>query len=340
MMHPFLAELRSDLIAYDESRPRSQQTELGASDTYECRARALLKLLAVPPSEEKMSWPANVGSAIDGHVGTARCHVNPARLAQLKVSYRGVKCTVDEYDPPTTTLTDWKSKEDRGAIADVEKDGPDPSNVGQVMIGAAALREAGYPVTRVRLCYLTRDGDLEDGYVWEADFDQAQADAAADWHAEQVAEAAPWKDGLAAGGRTPEPMDLVDLRDKPRWWCAEFCEHLSNCRGEDTGLDPADPETEDLGRRFLEAKDAQESADDRRKYYRNLLAPLRGPLVIDGRRLNWSGGTEKPVTKVDVDEMESQFRLFLGEPPMKTTTTVTARSLRVTKAAPKKGAKS
>ena len=329
-MSDFLAELRADLIEFNEKHwPRSQQTSLGASDTYGCRARGLLKLLGVSPSEEKMSWPANVGNSIDEWVGRARVTVKPNRLAQVKVVYRGVPCTVDEYDPDTETLTDWKTKDDAKAVGDVRKYGPTESQRGQVQMGAAGLIEAGHKVTRVRLCFMPREGDLEDGYSWEAPFSREEADQAAEWHAEQVVRAEQWKARL---GSSPEPADLEPLRDKPRWWCSEYCEHLRNCRGLASDPDPVDEETKQLGRDFLIARADADDAENRKRYFRKLLQNVSGPVVVDGQQLSWVGGNPAERDEIDQEELLAAFRMFVGEPPTTHVVYTTSRSLRVTKA--------
>jgi hypothetical protein len=327
-MSDFLAEIRADLITYNEQHwPRSKQTRLGASDTYQCRARGLLKMLGVPPSEQKMSWPANVGNSIDEWVGRARTTVNPNRLAQVRVRYRDVPCTVDEYDPDTKTLTDWKTRDDAAKVSDVRRYGPDESQVGQVNLGAAGLIEQGHEVETVRLCFLPRNGDLEDGYVWEAPFSRHEADRAADWHAEQIELRDAYKDGP-----TPLPDDLALLRDKPKWWCSEYCEHLQNCRGLNTDLDPADEETQSLAREFLVARADAADAEDRKQYFRRMLSSLTRPIEVDGQRLNWIGGNRDSKEVLDVEELKASFQMLIGDLPMSTITTTSTRSLRVTKA--------
>jgi hypothetical protein len=324
-----LAEIRADLIEYNEKHwPRSKQTVLGASDTYGCRARGLLKLLGIPPSEQKMSWPANVGNSIDEWVGRARTTVRPERLAQVRVRYRGVPCTVDEYDPVTKALTDWKSKDDAAKVSDVRRYGPDESQRGQVMIGAAGLIEAGHEVERVRLCFMPRNGDLEDGYVWEAPFSRQEADAAADWHAEQLA----LRDEMRESTPEGQVPVLDGLRDKPSWWCGEYCEWFQHCRGLRRDLDPADDETKELASQFLTARADMKDAEDRRDYFRRMLSNLDRPVEVEGQRVNWTGGGRTSKEVIDQEELLAAFRTFVGEPPMTRVTSTSSRSLRVTKA--------
>jgi hypothetical protein len=158
-----LAKVAAEIEAWDATRPRSLQTAIGASGLYGCRAEHTLRLNEVPESDPHLSWAALVGTAIHG---VAEAAAPASVLTEQRFTYRGVTATIDRYDAPV--LVDLKTKEDAAAIAKVRKTGPRREQIAQVMLGAAALQEAGYVVEQVELLFLPRVGSLEDGWSWRS----------------------------------------------------------------------------------------------------------------------------------------------------------------------------
>lgn len=217
-VHPVLDEIAE----WDRSRPRSLQVELGASQLLGCRAAAVLRLNEVPETDARLRWDALVGSAI--HMLAEQAAPKPV-LVEQKFAYRGVTATVDRYDPRTRTLTDLKTKDEPAKIAAIQKYGPSPQNIAQVMVGAAALQEAGHEVDAVELLYVPRIGDPNRAWVWRSEPDRAIADRAIEWAERTVREAGLRKDLSPA-------EQAWGLQDEPERFCARYCAHFTACRGE------------------------------------------------------------------------------------------------------------
>lgn len=218
MTHPVLAEIE----AWDRSRPRAQQVELGASQLLGCRAAAVLRLNRVPETDSRLRWDALVGVAIHSACEQA---ASPDVLVEQRFAYRGVWATIDRFDTASGVLTDVKTKSNAAAIRKAQRFGPSRQHVAQVMLGAAALQEAGHTVERVELLYLPRDGEASDVFVWSALPDRALADEAAEWAAAV--------DALALDRAHLDPAGMVrGLRDEPDRFCARYCAHFSACKGE------------------------------------------------------------------------------------------------------------
>ena len=218
-VHPVLDEIE----AWDRSRPRSQQIDLGALQLLGCRAAAVLRLNEVPETDGRLRWDALVGVAIHSACEAA---APEGVLVEQRFQYRGVWATVDRYDPRTKTLTDVKTKEDVLAIRKVQKYGPSRTHKAQLHLGAAALQEAGHPVELVELLYLPRVGQPEDAWVWgPVAPDRKAADYAAEW-AGWVTREAGERRHLPAWGQ------VEGLQDERPDFCRRYCPFVSACRGE------------------------------------------------------------------------------------------------------------
>lgn len=309
-MSDTLSSVAADVVAWDARRARSRQTQPGASSTFGCRAETVLRGTGVRPSDPRLSWPAVVGTAI--HAVLEQARAREGRVNEHLYVYRGVKCTVDELDPPT--LRDFKTREDAAAIATVRRDGPKAGQIAQVMLGAAAAREAGHEVTTVELVFLPRAGDLTDGWVWSAPFDQQIADEAADWH-EQVR-------GLISERTGWEPSDVAEgLRDQPLSWCRVYCPFVTVCRGE-LPAPVVDEGVRDVAAEYLEAKALEAEAKSRADKARRFLEDYTD---LRGVGLQWSGGNVKTVEEDDVE----LARMLLGADwPTRIVEKVTPRTLR------------
>jgi hypothetical protein len=303
-----------EIEAWDNNRPRSLQVEIGASGLYGCRAASVLRLNGVPETDGSLRWDALVGTAIHG---VAEAAAPKTVLVEQRFTFEGVTATIDRYDPGTATLTDAKTKEDAAAVAKVRKYGPDERHVAQVMLGAAALQDAGYDVERVEILYLPRVGNpREDGYLWSATPDREQAVAAAEWAREVTEEA-------AARAEMPVEEQVYGLRDELPSFCFAYCPFVTACRGTSAPPVEVDPLIEATVREYLEADAQEKDAAARKAAARRFLEPYQS---LPG--LRWQGGNAKSVEELDLDRMLEDYRALIGEPPTRTVEKVTARSLR------------
>jgi hypothetical protein len=306
--------LCDEIEAWDSSRPRSLQVEIGASGLYGCRAASVLRLNGLPETDARLRWDALVGTAIHG---VAEAAAPEGVLVEERFTFRGVTATIDRFDPATKTLTDLKTKNDAAAVAKVRKYGPDDRHVAQVMLGAAALQDAGHKVERVELLYLPRVGDPRtDGYLWSAVPDREQAEKAAEWAREVTEEAA-----TRAGLTVAEQVD--GLRDELPSFCHAYCPFVTACRGSAEPPAEVDALVEATVAEYLEADAQEKDAVARKQAARRFLEPYQ---QLPG--LRWQGGNVKQSEELDLDRVLEDYRALIGEPPTRTVEKVTARSLR------------
>lgn len=313
-MSDFLVKMHAELLAAENNRDRAQQTEAGASQTEGCRAELVMLASGVPESDPRLGWQAWMGNA--AHERLAALLAGEGRVLETKFYYRGVPCTIDRYDVDDTSVTDYKSKGTAGDIATVRRDGPNRRNVKQVMLGAAGVREAGHNVTTVRLVYFPREGDLlKDSYVWEAPFDQALADEAAEWH-EKV------RALIAERHDLPVEAMVDGLRDQPPSWCWTYCTRVTACRGERPVTPPLDEAVADIAAEYLEAKSLEEEAKARISKARVYLEPYEDLSTVG---LQWTGGNPLKGEEIDMDAI----RFLIGDDlPMRPKQGTSSRSLR------------
>lgn len=312
MTHPLLVELHDDLLAADALRPRSVQREPGASDTYGCRAALLLRARGVSHSDPRLGWQAFVGSAIDQAIGAVRGD------AQVRLVYRDVPATIDELRPPV--VRDWKTVGTAGDVLRRKVDGPRPKHVAQVMLGAAAAIDAGHDITTVQLVYLPRDGELLDGWVWEADFDRETADAAADWHHAL-------SDTITARADLEVPDALDGLRDEPLTFCRRFCPHVTTCRGVDDLIPLDDPGLIEAAEEHLHGATLIDEGKARQAKARPVLLGLSGR--VGSVEVRTYGGGSKEVEVEDVDALRQLWTFIRDEPPP-TRTEIRTSAVRLT----------
>lgn len=241
----------AELQAADDARPRSLQVEPGASQAGSCRAALLMRTTGTEPTDRRLNLATLWGTAVHSMCEQA---ASPGDITEQKFFYRGIPCTIDRYRPDVQTVVDYKTKASPEKITEIRESGPSAGNVWQIMLGAAALIDAGHDVKTVELLYLPRSGGtVDDCYLWSADFDQAIADEAADWMRAE-------RERAEALGRPATVDDLDGLRDEPFFFCAAVCEFFTLCRG--PGALPSDDDYAEAARRFYEANRAAKAAAD------------------------------------------------------------------------------
>lgn len=309
-------EIRADLIAVNRARPRSKQVHTGASQIHGCRAATVLRLNGAP-EQRGVGWKAEVGTAIDRTIGAVRKQRRPWVLDQLSLTYRGVPATIDELDPRAKRITDWKSKNDAHAIAEIaDGEGFTDTYRAQVHLGAAAAIEAGYEVETVQLCYIPRNGEWEDVWVFAEPFNREIADSAVEYVNETDALS------LERGGM-PWRWQAEGLRDQPPTWCYAFCGFYPVCRGEEPPTE-VDAFTKKSVREYLDIKARMDQDKARLKVLAEALEPFHEVVLKDGNGLMWVGGNKGE--EVDSARVLDEYKALFGELP--TRPTVSPRYLR------------
>jgi hypothetical protein len=294
--------LAAELLAYDQGRDRSKQTEPGASQVLSCRAAMLLRTTGAEPSDPRLGLAALWGSAIHS---TCENAAGWEQVTERKYRYRDVPATIDRFDPERETLTDLKTLKDPEAVTAIRASGPKRRHILQVQLGAAALIAEGFPVKTVELLYLPRSGgSMDDAWLWESDVDQALADEAADWllaergRAEQL-------------GRPATTDDLNGLRDEAFFFCASFCEHFSTCRGRDAG--PSQDDLAEVAGEFDAGKRLEAAGKAQKAEAARLLAGFTG--TAGPWKVRTSPDTSAVVLDTDAIKARAEEWTFVtGEP--------------------------
>lgn len=296
-----LADLRHDIETYiREQKPRGLQVETGASQLYGCVAEAIFRLRG-EPSQEPLSWDAEVGTAIHEYLATVRPKVRDGMIVEQRFVFRNVPATVDCLIPAEQILIDYKSDKDADDILGVPVAGK-PKWRGQLMVGAAGAREAGYDVRYVAIVLLPRSGDLDDARVlgpWE--YDEAEAVAATEWAADA--------DTLALD---PD-VDPRDHRGMPAFWCRAYCGYAKSCRGELSELPDLD-ELAPVAADYFAALQAEKDGKARKKELAPLLLGAKGRAGEFTVTTVHNGGQES----LDTDALVEAWQfLYDSEPPTK-----------------------
>jgi len=191
----------------DSQRDRSTQVELGASSVGGCRANAWHILNQTPKTNldtEKLS--AIMGTAIHNTIYEALKAYDVFGndfILEESFSDEFFKGHCDFYSRESETVYDWKTV----TLAKLAKGGlPTKQQKIQVNIYASLIAQK-YPVKRVGLVFIPRDGKMKDIVAWEDDYNPKLVDEARIWVAQVKAM------------ETPPPPEK-----SAAFWCAEYCQ--------------------------------------------------------------------------------------------------------------------
>jgi hypothetical protein len=306
----------------DARRPRSRQTQLGASDTV-CGRRAAYILHGTTPTDQPDKRTAILGTYIHhgllesarteygwlversvqddlirGHVDVVQ--LDAATAARLPARHRPVVpadvLTVEDVKTKSTYM--WDSVRRYGATA---------AELRQVHLYAGALSEVGFenvpgqrylarlgplPIGRIRFRFINRDSGAE--HVQEIDFDPQRA-AEARWWVERVRESA-----------SPEEMPR-DFNGPGLDAICDYCPFRTLCWPdvapsvpEQTALIRDDPDREQALIDYVRGHELASEGERIKRFARKKLdgspAGIYGP-----NRLTWRGGNDEE--KDDVEAM-------------------------------------
>lgn len=260
---------------FDESRPRSQQADLGWSEVGGCRAYMGYRLDGAF-EEETDKWAALRGTAIDQVYGPVLA-AGLGALYQAEVTYRGIPGHADLIHSLEDWVTDMKAPE----LGNAKAWQADVSALWQKRVQnhgyAAGAIEAGLLTEQctVRLLIMPSGGTFGDWWVYEEPFNRDIADAGA----ERLADV-----------RARQEAGASLQRDKPYQWCKDWCGFFALCRKpEDDGeLDEiTDPEIATAVARYGELLEITGPAEREKKALASLIrgytAQARGWRVSTGK---------------------------------------------------------
>lgn len=310
------------LLAWDQRRPRSKQTEFGMSELGGCRRRAGYRLAGVEPTNAGGSVQAVMGTAIHAAVESVFAEMQTAGLipaddlVEHEVRFAGILGHLDRYEAATGDLIDVKTTSDRW-LAKLRAGGDPPqSHLWQVHGYAAALIAEGRPVKRLVIDYLARDSGEE--WRWTGKFNPAI-----------VKEALTWVKTV----RETELKFLPRDHQPDSAWC-EHCPFFDTCwDGGVPGRDPRsvlyaeDPDATRWADQLEGARKAKAAAEALEKEAKGALDAVRpnqaGTELVD---VGYPGGvlrfTVVTSERLDSDAVKREYKKAGALPPTKPSTSV------------------
>lgn len=180
----FADQLRQTLIdaviAWEQSRPRSLQKEIGPSQAGVACARRLAWSMTSNPSANTKGdpLPSIVGTSMHGTMEEVMALANEALgrerwLTETRV-LEPIAGTCDLYDKDTRSVIDWKFPGPT-AFKKYTTKGPSVEYRSQVHTYGLGYRNLGYEVDKVGIMFIPRAGRLNQSHLWIEDYDQQRA---------------------------------------------------------------------------------------------------------------------------------------------------------------------
>lgn len=302
-------DVHDSVDRHEGQRPRSQQGLIGVSELGTCRQKTLLKLLQVNESDHQLKMSAIVGDAVGERIERALIEHPPEGWKRL---LRQATVTVDlpsgqfqlkghpDLVRPDWGVLDLKSKD---GLELIRSNGSDQQNRFQrhlYTLGSAQCGLLDIPVERAMTgnVYVDRSGSEEYPFVEVEQFDWAV-----------IYEAEAWLDDVVYAAKEGEDAS----RDKPRQWCASFCEFFTHCRGvgdtDVTGL-IEDPEQVGAVEMYAEGMELAKAGDKKKAEAKKLLKGVVGntdKFAVREVHVGESevpGYTRKSHTKIDIRRLK------------------------------------
>lgn len=168
--------------------PRSLQKAIGPSEVgMDCKRRLAYKLLGHPEKPQQPNWKATVGTAVHAWLEEVFTGDDQDRATGLQRWYTETRVDVGEvpglghitgscdlYDRCTGTVLDHKIV-GPAQLKKYRSQGPSAQYRTQAHLYGRGWTREGMPATHVVICFLPRNGDLKDAYLWHEPYDEAVA---------------------------------------------------------------------------------------------------------------------------------------------------------------------
>ena len=294
MVKDFLVDI---LHAKDNSRARSQQTQVGPSELGGCRRKVWYRLNAQPETNEnELKLAAIMGTAIHSAIESAINHADPKHekyVVEQEVEYGGMKAHIDLWIPETGDVVDWKT---------VKKSNlsyfPSTQQRWQVQVYGYLLDKSGKgKPTNVNLVAIARDGDERDIKVHSEPYDPSIAEEALNWLA-----------AIKETTEAPEP-------ERDESYCKFYCKYYDpsgelGCIGlkKKDGQTPndnliADPDADKAALLYLQLDSQIKELENQQASIKDQLAGLSGQ-TTSGISITWTSVAGRK--SVDTDALASQ----------------------------------
>jgi len=199
--------LSKSLVADDLQRDRSQQVEIGASSIGGCKRQAWHIINQTHKTNfQTETLSAILGTAIHAHIAEAIKYADPFGdnfIIEQEVRTDDLKGHVDLYIKSAKKVVDWKS-----TTLESLKKFPNAQQKMQINLYGYLLNANGFPVERVALCGIPRDGKMSEIKVWESEYDPKLAEKGLAW----------LKD-IKTREQAPDP-------EKTRYYCQSYCSYF------------------------------------------------------------------------------------------------------------------
>lgn len=241
-------ELLDEIRRSIDEHPRSQQIQIGPSEVgHPCARRIGYKLLGMPERPGPPNWKATVGtychSGLEDVFDTFNQRTAIAESDMLGQERFLIEETLycgqigpqpllghcDLYDRVTNTVVDWKTCGPT-QLKKYKTNGPGEQYRAQAHIYGRGWALRGFPVQRVAVMFLPRNGELAEAIWWTEPYD------------EQIALAAMQRaEGIAIATNTLGPAALAGLPTADTWCslCPFFrsgsTDPASGCAGHPAG---------------------------------------------------------------------------------------------------------
>jgi CRISPR/Cas system-associated exonuclease Cas4 (RecB family) len=288
--------LLTTLNKYSDSRPRSQQTQVGVSQIGGCRRQVWHQLQGAERENATLQLPALMGTAIhqliqDAFVDSVEEEMEDYWV-ETELEYDGIKGHVDFYLPKLGAVIDWKTTKMRNLAYF-----PSQQQRWQVQLYAWLIEKVHNekPLT-VSLVAIPRDGDERNIKIHTEEYNPSIAE-----------EAIAWYRNVASMTEPPAPER----------YAAQFCQHYCSyfgkaCQGkgkEKAEVTITDKPTIQLIERYIEVTNDIKRLDEEKDSLKAFLEGVEG-VTPEGVKVSWSQIAGR---KVLDEEAVAQFLTKHGE---------------------------
>jgi CRISPR/Cas system-associated exonuclease Cas4 (RecB family) len=266
--------LLTTLNQYADSRPRSQQTEIGVSQIGGCRRQVWHQLQGAKRENTTLQLPALMGTAIhqliqDAFEGAAE-EETVAYWIETELEHDGIKGHVDFYLPELGAVIDWKTTKMRNLAYF-----PSQQQRWQVQLYGWLIEKVhkDTPLT-VSLIGIPRDGDERHIKIHTEEYNPAIAEEAIAWYRE-----------VASMTEPPAPERYAAQ------FCQHYCPYFGNaCQGK--GKDKAevtitDKPTVETIERYSKVLQDIKQLEEEKDAIKAFLEGVEG-VTPDGVKVAWS----------------------------------------------------
>jgi hypothetical protein len=174
--------LIGSLSGHDKQRDRSLQKDIGPSAVGDCRRRVYMHLIDAPKINETDSLAAIMGTFIHAGIAEAIKREDPFGdnfMIEQEFSFNGLRGHVDLYIKDLKQVVDWKTTKVKSL-----RYFPSEQQKMQVQLYGYLLEMNGYPVEKVTLVAIARDGFSKDIKEYTEAYDPKVALTGLEWIAE------------------------------------------------------------------------------------------------------------------------------------------------------------